>query len=104
MIPGNGHSPGKIARVDENDENKTDILNGSVPYLPLDEEYKNKLEAGAGDLSFVNGRYLASMPKGKMLLPTNGSNLLFNRTTVYRPQCARCMASRTGEALVNYKT
>ena len=86
MIPGNGHSPGKIARVDENDENsKREILNGSVPYLPLDEEYKNKLEAGAGDLSFVNGRYLASSPEGKILVPTNGTNLLFNRTTVYRP-------------------
>ncbi len=86
LIPGNGHSPGKVARVDDNDENsKREILNGNVPYLPLDEEYKNRLETGAEDLSFVNGRYIAAMPEGKMLVPTNGSNLLFNRTTVYRP-------------------
>ena len=99
LIPGNGHSPGKIARVDENDQNSIEeIKTGVVPYLPLDDEYKNKLEAGTGDLSFVNGRYITPMPEGKMLLPTNGNNLLFNRTTVYRPYMQDVWRAEKGAA------
>ena len=86
MIPGNGDSDGKIAPVHQDDKNSIlDIKRGDVPYLSLDEEYLNKLEAGTGGLSFVNGRYISPMPEGKILLPTNGTNLLFTRSTVYRP-------------------
>ena len=86
LIPGNGQSDGKIARVDEKDSNSLmEIRNGGVPYLRLNDEYKGKLEAESGDFSFVQGRYITPMPKGKMLLPTNGNQMLFNRTTVYRP-------------------
>lgn len=86
LIPGNGDSEGKLARVDAADENsKIQIKNGNAPYIPLSDTDLAKLKSGTGDLHFVKGRYITPMPEGKMLLPTNSPQMLFNRTTVYRP-------------------
>lgn len=86
LIPGNGNLDGKIARVDAADENsRVQIKNGNASYISLSDTDLNKLKNGSGDLNFVKGRYITPMPKGKILLPTNSPQMLFNRTTVYRP-------------------
>lgn len=86
LIPGNGNLDGKIARVDPEDENsRNQIKNGNASYISLSDSDLNKLNPGSGDLHFVKGRYITPMPEGKILLPTNSPQMLFNRTTVYRP-------------------
>jgi len=86
LIPGNGNLEGKVARVDVGDnQSKSFVREGIAPYMRLKDEEVDKLQSGASDLYFVKGRYIARMPEGNILLPTNGTNMVFNRTTVYRP-------------------
>ena len=60
------------------------IENGLTPYLPLNDELRSKLENGQGDIRFQLGRYLVPQESGKIVLPQNGANVMYNRRIIER--------------------
>ena len=60
------------------------IENGLTPYLPLNDELRSKLENGQGDIRFQLGRYLVPQESGKIVLPQNGANVMYNRRILER--------------------
>jgi len=85
--PSNGNLPAQAAPVSAKDINSRKLIaEGSAPYLRVKPEIIEKLQdPSKQDYFFTNGRYIVPMPKGKILLPTAGNNIIYNRTTLYRP-------------------
>ena len=85
LIPGTKNMDPYLTRVHEDDADSLEYIKlGLSPYLRLDETLLDKLQRGNGDLVWAKGRYLLPYPEGKMLLPHNGLNLLFNRVALWR--------------------
>ena len=85
LIPGSKNREPYIAKVNELDEDSRQYIEaGLSPYLRLKNELVPKLQDGKGDLFYAKGRYLLGYPEGKMILPHNGLNLLFNRVVLWR--------------------
>ena len=84
-IPATKNRDPYLAKVHELDEDSRQYIEaGLAPYLHLKTDLIPKLQDGKGDLFYAKGRYLIGYPEGKMILPQNGLNLLFNRVVLWR--------------------
>lgn len=85
LIPATKNRDPYLAKVHELDEDSRQYIEaGLAPYLHLKTDLIPKLQDGKGDLFYAKGRYLIGYPEGKMILPQNGLNLLFNRVVLWR--------------------
>ncbi len=85
LIPKTENLGPLLTRVHESDQDSLSyIKNGLARYLPIQADLLPRLSSGVGDLHWSKGRYLIPTPGGRITLPQNGLNLLFNRVIVYR--------------------
>jgi hypothetical protein len=85
LIPKSKNLGPFLSRVHELDLDSLEYIKlGFSPYLRIDPTLTDKLQRGNGDLIWAKGRYLLPSPGGKMLLPQNGLNQLFNRVALWR--------------------